>query len=91
MYKDIVTVSTVAFHAEWGDKERNLNRILGYMEAAAKKGSDILVMPEMALTSYDDEEDVPVEKKMQHLLAETVPGPTSDIVSAKAKELGILN
>lgn len=89
MYKDIVTVSTVAFHAEWGDKERNLNRILGYMEAAAKKGSDILVMPEMALTSYDDEEDVPVEKKMQHLLAETVPGPTSDIVSAKAKELGI--
>ena len=88
MYKDIVTVSTVAFHAEWGDKERNLNRILGYMEAAAKKGSDILVMPEMALTSYDDEEDVPVEKKMQHLLAETVPGPTSDIVSAKAKELG---
>jgi predicted amidohydrolase len=46
-------------------------------------------MPEMALTDYDDEEDVPREKKMQHRLAETVPGPTSDIVSAKAKELGL--
>ena len=49
MYKDIITISTVAFHAEWGDKERNLNRILGYMEAAAKKGSDLLLLPEMAL------------------------------------------
>ena len=89
MYKDIITISTVAFHAEWGDKERNLNRILGYMEAAAKKGSDLLLLPEMALTSYDDEPDVPVAEKMQHKLAETVPGPTSEIVAAKAKELGL--
>ena len=89
MYKDIITISTVAFHAEWGDKEHNLNRILGYMEAAAKKGSDLLLLPEMALTSYDDEPDVPVAEKMQHKLAETVPGPTSEIVAAKAKELGL--
>ena len=43
----------------------------------------------MALTSYDDEPDVPVAEKMQHKLAETVPGPTSEIVAAKAKELGL--
>jgi len=89
MYKDIITISTVSFHAEWGDKERNLNRIMGYMEAAAKKGSDLIVFPEMALTSYDDEPDAPVGQKMQHRLAETVPGPTSGVIVELAKKLGL--
>ncbi len=89
MYKDIITISTVSFHAEWGDKERNINRITGYMEAAAKKGSDLIVFPEMALTSYDDEPDVPVDQKMQHKLAETVPGPTSNVICELAKKLGL--
>ena len=40
MSEDIITVSTVTLQPEWGDKERNLNRILGFMRAAAKKGSD---------------------------------------------------
>ena len=55
MKKDIITVSTVTFNATWGDKAKNLNRIKGYIEAAAKKGSDFVVFPEMALTGYDDE------------------------------------
>ena len=33
--KDIMKVSTVAFNAKWGDKEANLNRMAGYIEAAA--------------------------------------------------------
>ena len=37
MKKDIITVSTVTFNATWGDKAKNLNRIKGYIEAAAKK------------------------------------------------------
>lgn len=57
--KDVITVSTVTFNAFWGQKEKNLNRIMGYIEAAAKKGSDIVVFPEMALTGYDDEADKP--------------------------------
>ena len=31
--------------------------MLGYMEAAAAEGSNLVVFPEMALTGYDDEED----------------------------------
>ena len=54
MYEDIITVSTVTLKPMWGQKEKNLNRIMGYMKAAAKKGSDLVVFPEMALTAYDD-------------------------------------
>lgn len=89
MYQDIITVSTVTLRPMWGQKERNLNRITGYMRAAAAKGSDLVVFPEMALTGYDDEPDKPVAEKMQHKLAETVPGPSTDVVAALAKELGL--
>ena len=51
MYADIIPVSTVTLRPMWGQKEQNLNRILGYMKAAKKKGSDLVVFPEMALTA----------------------------------------
>lgn len=43
--KDVIKVSTVAFNAKWGEKERNLNRMTGYIEAAASEGSNIIVFP----------------------------------------------
>lgn len=43
--KDIMKVSTVAFNAKWGDKEANLNRMAGYIEAAAAEGSNLIVFP----------------------------------------------
>lgn len=89
MSKDICTVSVVTFHPVWGDKETNLKRILEYTEAAAKKGSDFVIFPEMSLTSYDDEADKPLKEKMQYKLAETVPGPSSEKVAELAKKLNI--
>ena len=47
-------------HAKWGDKETNLNRMLGYIEAAAAEGSNLIVFPEMGLTGYDDEAEKPL-------------------------------
>ena len=87
MYEDIITVSTVTLRPMWGQKEQNLNRVLGYMKAAKKKGSDLVVFPEMALTAYDDEAEKPLEEKMQYKLAETVPGPSTNKVAELAKEL----
>lgn len=87
--KDIIKVSTVAFNAKWGDKESNLNRILGYIEAGAAAGSNLIVFPEMGLTGYDDEEEKPKSEKMQTELAELVPGPSSSAVAEKTKELGV--
>ena len=89
MYEDIITVSTVTLKPMWGQKEKNLNRIMGYMKAAAKKGSDLVVFPEMALTAYDDEPEKPLAEKMQYKLAETVPGPSTDVIAELAKKLGL--
>ena len=87
--KDIMKVSTVAFNAKWGDKEANLNRMAGYIEAAAAEGSNLIVFPEMGLTGYDDEEDKPLKEKMQYKLAETVPGPSSEKIAELTKKLGV--
>ena len=87
--KDVIKVSTVAFHAIWGDKEANLNKMKGYIEAAAAEGSNLVVFPEMALTGYDDEEEKAKPDKMQSHLAELVPGPSSLEIAELTKKLGI--
>lgn len=87
--KDIINVSTVAFNAKWGDKECNLNRILGYIEAAVAKGSNLIVFPEMSLTGYDDEEEKEKKDKMQYKLAETIPGKSSNKIAELTKKLGV--
>ena len=89
MDKDIMTIGVVTFNAFWGEKEKNLNRIKGYIEAGAKRGCDLMVFPEMALTSYDDEADKAKADKMQSKLAETIPGPATEEVAALTKKLGI--
>lgn len=87
--KDVITISVVSFHPMWGEKERNLSRILGFAEAAAHRGSDLVVFPEMALTGYDDETEVPITEKMQYRLAEREDGPSVRAISDLARELGI--
>ena len=87
--KDIIKVSTVAFNAKWGDKASNLSRMLGYIEAAAAEGANLIAFPEMALTGYDDEGDLPKEEKMQYREAEIVPGPSSNAIAELTKKLGV--
>lgn len=89
MNKDIINLSVVTFNAVWGDKEKNLNRILGYIECAARKGSHFVVFPEMSLTGYDDEGEKEKKDKMQSLLAETIPGPSTDKVAEACKKYDI--
>ena len=50
--KDVIKVSTVAFNAKWGEKERNLNRMTGYIEAAASEGSNIIAVSYTHLDVY---------------------------------------
>lgn len=61
--KDICTISVVTFHPVWGDKASNLRRIEEYIECAYRKGSQIVIFPEMSLTGYDDEADKPFKEK----------------------------
>ncbi|MDA0322157.1 MAG: carbon-nitrogen hydrolase family protein [Verrucomicrobia bacterium] len=56
---------------------RNLGKALGLIEAC--KGSDIIVLPEMFVLRASDPE--------QTEQAETIPGPTTDALAQKAREL----
>lgn len=88
--KDIIKISTVNFHPEWGCKEENLNRMLGIIEACAAEGANLIVFPEMALTGYDEElTEVPFKEKMQYKNAETVPGASSNKVAELTKKLKV--
>lgn len=89
MREDIITVSVVNFKPFWGNKECNLNRMQGYVKAAARQGSELILFPEMALTGYDNEKQISKREKMQTRLAETIPGPSTERLENLARELDV--
>jgi predicted amidohydrolase len=68
-------------------KEANLKKAATMVEKAAKKGAKIVVLPELFATLYFCQ--TPKEKAFFEL-AETMPGPTSKILSELAKKLKIV-
>lgn len=87
--KNIMTVATVNFTADWGNKESNLERILEYTEAAGKRGADLVIIPETALTGYDDDPQPEFADKMHVRLAEPIPGASTMAVAEIAKKYGM--
>lgn len=81
-----MNIAVVNFRADWGNKEANLNRIIGYCEAAGKRRADFIVFPETALTGYENDADKPRCEKMHTLLAETIPGPSTEAVAEYARK-----
>ena len=65
--KDIITVAVVNFRVDAADKASNLSRMCGFTEAAAKRGADLILFPEMCLYGYDYyvDESVPQEEKVK--------------------------
>ena len=86
---DILNIAVVNFHDQWGDKEANLNRIMGYIECGAARGAQMIVFPEMCLTGYDDITQTPKKEKMQTLLAETISGTSALQIEELAKKHGV--
>lgn len=84
--KDIINIAVVNFKTTWGVKEANRNKILGYCEEAGKRGADLIVFPETALTGYDNEPDKVRAEKMQVQLAETIPGESTEIIAKIAQK-----
>lgn len=76
----------------WGNKKKTIAKMIEYIEQAADKGVDILVFPETVLTGYgyvSPEEDPFYHKygvSMQVATAETIPGDTTNLLSAYAKK-----
>jgi predicted amidohydrolase len=82
---DVVTIACVNFNTEWGNKEQNLARIEGYITAAAKRGANIILFPELALTGYDNGPG----NKMHKENAETIPGPSTNAVAELTRTYGV--
>lgn len=82
---DVVTIACVNFRTDWGNKEQNLKRIKGYVTAAAKRGADIILFPELALTGYENGPGA----KMHRENAETVPGPSTNALAELTRKLGV--
>ena len=75
----------------WGDKEANVQKMITYIEEAAKQNVEFLVFPETVLTGYEYQDPLTdslleTDKPMQVALAETVPGVTTKRLAEYAKK-----
>jgi len=80
-----VRVGLVQTHAD-GTAAQNLARTLKLIDVAAKKGANIVCLQELFLTPYFCQE----EDQANFDLAESIPGPTTTALAAKAKQHGIV-
>lgn len=73
--------------AAGADRAGNLERALQAMDRAAAAGAGLIVFPELGFQRF-----FPQHQRTENAagLAETVPGPTTTAIAAKARELGIV-
>jgi len=69
------------------DISDNLERALQAMDAAAEAGCGLIAFPELAVTRFFPQHR---EHAAARDLAEPIPGPTADLVAAKAREHGLV-
>ena len=89
MRSDIITVAVVNFKVAAGDKASNLSRMKGYAAAAAKRGADLVLFPEMCLMGCDYyiNENISMDEKIAS--TETIHGTSCREMAEVAKQHGI--
>jgi predicted amidohydrolase len=77
----------LAQHRATSDVAENLRRLLRTMEEARRQGAELFCVPELALMPF-----FPQFARHDGAAgyAEPIPGPTSDRIAAKARELGLV-
>ncbi len=68
------------------NKQENLNKAIEQVKVAAAKGAQIVCLQELFTSLYFCD----VEDYDNFDLAESIPGPSTDALSAVAKELGVV-
>lgn len=71
----------VQIHPEINDKCVNRDKILSYVEKGLKSGANLIAFGECALTGYDTTGLIDFR-----VLAETIPGPTTDVIVSLLKK-----
>ena len=77
-------VAVAQIEPKIAEPKRNLDACLAWLEAAAAQGAELLVLPECAIPGYvfdSAEEALP--------FAEEIPGPSTDVLSAACRRLGV--
>ncbi|MEO6214166.1 MAG: nitrilase-related carbon-nitrogen hydrolase [Vicinamibacterales bacterium] len=69
------------------DKGANVARGLAALEQAARGGAELIAFAELAFERFHPQRPASGDPRT---LAETIPGPTTDLFSRKAKELGVV-
>ena len=85
IYVSTITVGLVQMACS-PEADKNLTSAIESICAAAKKGAQIICLPELFLTQYFCQ----TEDTQNFSLAEPLPGPTSDTFSKLAKELEVV-
>ena len=68
------------------DPKKNIQNAVNKINTAAKKGAKVICLPELFMTKYFCQ----VESHKNFNLAEKIPGPSSNLFSALARELKII-
>lgn len=68
------------------DVSANLQRTLGEIESAAQAGANLICLQELFSSRYFCQS----EDHEQFSLAESIPGPTTDVLSRVARQLGVV-
>ena len=87
--KNIIKIAVVNFQTIWGDKEKNLNEICEYCQKAGEEKVNLIIFPETALSGYDNDKEHSKNEKMHVIMAETIPGKTTERLSYYAKKYGM--
>ncbi|MCL1978488.1 MAG: carbon-nitrogen hydrolase family protein [Candidatus Bathyarchaeota archaeon] len=80
--KDNIKLALAQINSNRGDKQVNLQKYEELSLKAKSQGADLIIFPEMSLTSY-------VIKDQVYELAEPIPGPSVEKVEAIAKKADI--
>ncbi len=78
-----MTVSAIQITSNDGAKGETVEKMLGFLDIAGRRGSELVVLPEVWTGLGFSTDEAYVE------LAEPIPGPTTDLLADKAKEYGM--
>src|SRR6267154_6042697 len=82
---DIFTVGLIQMHCS-PDPDDNVRRAVEKVRSAAKQGAQMVCLPELFRTQYFCQR----EDAALFDLAETIPGPTTEALTAVARQQGIV-
>jgi N-carbamoylputrescine amidase len=85
MSNELITIALVQMSAS-ADPKANLEKAIKRVDEAAKKGAEIICLPELFKSEYFCQE----EDNEKFKLAETIPGETTEALSRAAKKNGVV-